>query len=854
MRQACPSIMGEGEICANSLMVASDAIANTNHVMERSILKDLKVAIRVRAKVANSYYSGGDEGHKYFLDVLTYCWSVLNSLPKSERNKKNDVVGEAKVSEEGTANPFDALTEDDDDEEDDLSIDDDEQLFPSQPVKRPSLPAASKPLSLDELLNSDVRHDACLFFLTLNDIMGNIAGFYRHHVYEMFLKWERNARHKSTIVGNLIETAVGTNLFIQQVQQLETDLEFYHEHLTTPYRVLATLAYPEVTEKVTAIVREHSKKEGCTEKDVSIYLGDCLESCYRQPNDPCKRKDGIVNDFCRKWKVDLEGKRKLSVISTVLEFHVIQELPMANERSPQACANRQKAAVQIGAKTTESHVLMSSLPFIGGDRAIHHTLRLLQGFRCVAADVPHDKCMEARRVFFGNTPWVAKTHTGGKIRDLDELLMTEILPKWLMLCRHGLIGKVSKMPFEDEISPLFGLMRKFFQEPKQPVTWSITFAVHAMLTAIVEVEPIFDKLVPASKVVFDNFFKQIEWAKIQSVINNKSTFSNSTHSVAAKTLERNLSDMASLQNLGLSILGDRGLWNPLCAGTVFSYLTYFGNLIGGCSIIDYHGQLRVTLHLFHAFLVTGILQTGEIPMLDWLYEIFRDCKGIWRGPLPQRGEFVQRYWSCNGNSVIDARAMSDGARQRIRGNEAPRNNTRKSDRKHYRGSGINITQISKSYRRVCRRNFYDTEEITTPEESQKLEFSEYYSVASRTIGTMRAIQDEHKLMSLNLASCGVIIEEFVIGLGNHLEFESLQNEVWRADSVKQNDQRRSFLFPYAQYLLGALDFADDPLQYEFRDKPLGKASSEFMVNFFTKKIRSSTALWFQPSETVRTEG
>ena len=84
-----------------------------------------------------------------------------------------------------------------------------------------------------------------------------------------------------------------------------------------------------------------------------------------------------------------------------------------------------------------------------------------------------------------------------------------------------------------------------------------------------------------------------------------------------------MTTVAFLKNFGLDVFGKRALWNPLCAGTTFSYLNFFGNLEAGCSLIDCQAQLRITLHLFNELKVNGIIRNGQIPFLDKLHKCFQ---------------------------------------------------------------------------------------------------------------------------------------------------------------------------------------------------------------------------------------
>jgi hypothetical protein len=45
--------------------------------IETQLLDDLKVSIRARKRVSWNQFDGGDDGHSYFIDVLSYYWSIL---------------------------------------------------------------------------------------------------------------------------------------------------------------------------------------------------------------------------------------------------------------------------------------------------------------------------------------------------------------------------------------------------------------------------------------------------------------------------------------------------------------------------------------------------------------------------------------------------------------------------------------------------------------------------------------------------------------------------------------------------------------------------------------------------------
>ena len=124
--------------------------------------------------------------------VLTYCWTVLNRLPREGEKitqAPSTVKGE-EISEE-EENRFAALGEFEEEDED--MGDEDEEIFPKSPIPRPE--PTKEPMNLDELMNSEDRLDAILFLDSIDKMMGFVSEQYRaftHH-YAAF-KRSRNLR------------------------------------------------------------------------------------------------------------------------------------------------------------------------------------------------------------------------------------------------------------------------------------------------------------------------------------------------------------------------------------------------------------------------------------------------------------------------------------------------------------------------------------------------------------------------------------------------------------------------------------------------------------------------------------
>ena len=82
--------------------------------------------------------------------------------------------------------------------------------------------------------------------------------------------------------------------------------------------------------------------------------------------------------------------------------------------------------------------------------------------------------------------------------------MADILPQWVAMCHHGILSQ-PKLPRETELCPLFVLFRNYVEDPEKTVTWALTFAMHAMLTSIIETDRMFDAIVDISKTTFNHF-------------------------------------------------------------------------------------------------------------------------------------------------------------------------------------------------------------------------------------------------------------------------------------------------------------------------------------------------------------
>eukprot|EP00557_Chaetoceros_sp_GSL56_P013675 CAMPEP_0176479332 /NCGR_PEP_ID=MMETSP0200_2-20121128/1684_1 /TAXON_ID=947934 /ORGANISM="Chaetoceros sp., Strain GSL56" /LENGTH=932 /DNA_ID=CAMNT_0017875371 /DNA_START=150 /DNA_END=2948 /DNA_ORIENTATION=+ len=826
MIQNTPEWVAGNRNSVDFLLTAAEWMVENRFEIHANVMRDLKLAIRLRKRVGESLYGGGDVGHKYFIDILVFCWSHLLTLPRLKDKQRIQVESDENEKYTRNKNSYEALMFDEEDE-DEAAFLIDEVPFPSVPVPRPKLQAEQQPWTIDELMKSDDRTDSILFLFALDDFMGAISYQYKSLA-------QNCSRHEQSteIIEDLLEAATTANMTIQQVQQLEMEFITDHEHINTPYRMLSAIVLPEITFHTCQIVKNHGKEwTGRIEQDVFSFLGDCLECTFRNQEE---KADALISDFCHRYEMNPSGFDEITkwvqgVFSiTKMEVPLMAEIPILKKQLELAKSLGQNH------KLPKSHTWLSNMEYIGGDRAIHHTLRLLQSFSKIIESTPNDKKILNRPGFFGPSP--SRPERARKIHgDLDEYLMADILPQWFLMCRHGIIGQTN-IPHEPELCPLFVLLRDYVQKPHKPVTWSLVFAVHALLTATLDAAPAYNVLMNMSDAVFQNYFQQLDHA-FKFITKEKDT--RLTASFA-----QNMGTVSFLKNLGLDKFGRKALWNPLCASTTLLTLSYFGNMEVGCALIDCRAQLRITLHLFHALKVLGLVREGQIPFLDILNQYFKSSRGVWEGPLPRRGEFVKRFWICFGMSATDSKQMSEEAKISILDRRIG-NNTKQSwgRGKGRKMSPIEPSELLTSYRRICNRDFHDVvDKYHSDEQRARMKDTEIYGLAVRTNDTMDAIADENALLALNLPAVGLYLEQFVCSLFRVLQFDSM---IDCNPSLMDEDRRPGYIMLFVLSVLGALDFAPDPESYEFVEHfPVGTVCESFMNSFFNS-IPVDNLMWFQ---------
>jgi hypothetical protein len=88
---------------------------------------------------------------------------------------------------------------------------------------------------------------------------------------------------------------------------------------------------PDFIREVASILHEHAL-ESFTEKDATVFLGDCLECTFRNESDPCNQTEFIVPELCKEFKVDSHGEEKICQLVQKLRMLTIFEVPMLEDK------------------------------------------------------------------------------------------------------------------------------------------------------------------------------------------------------------------------------------------------------------------------------------------------------------------------------------------------------------------------------------------------------------------------------------------------------------------------------------------------------------------------------------------
>jgi hypothetical protein len=546
--------------------------------------------------------------------------------------------------------------------------------------------------------------------------------------------------------------------------------------------------------------RQSSLSSRFQDKYAVMFIGDALECAYRNIIDPNNKSSHLVGDFCKRWKIadasEVDEVFQRSLIAARVEAPFKMELALNHD-----FISRLSQDYGI---TNANHTWIPSHSKIGGkQRSITHTLRLLLA-------LPHNHYGRLRLTpgLFGPNTWdeLSKSLVPTIPMEMDELLMGNIMPVLINMCYEGFLSTYN-FPSKQELLSLFCHIELFLKYPERPVTWTLAFAMHTILSSIFENQGSkhLSYIADAASTAFNQYFKQMQWEK-ETVI--------PLSSWRPAAYEKLLKQASSFEDLILipmhaeKIYTDdqvqRALWNPVCAGCLLALVAYQVNVQVGSNMVDCSGQCRAWMHIYNALLQSGHISREEIPLLDFLYEKFEKCKAIWEGPYPVRGQFVTRWWISCGMTVDSAQKCSTSPSQMVF-SRAYRSRIPKV---------IEPQSLARSYQGICMREYtHETGKYNSNERSQDWE---------RLFNTLYAIEDDEHLLAFHWTSIGHYLSDAYLKLFNHCGWvteldaiiESMANEIRKGNgTIRRMDHRP----------LKSTDLASESMRY--------KATSNILARF-----------------------
>jgi hypothetical protein len=344
----------------DSLLEATDYIVKKDMEVDHALLADLKLSIRLRKREAIEQYSGGDDGHLYFIEVLEYCSSLLAPRRKQKRASAISSAAGQDSLKLSFSNRFQELSFDDDiEDEDDLA---------QVPLRRPTTTAPIR-LTLQQLIS------------TLDDPMGfNAAQFSK--VKDESLRVRENDLPSSTIVQYMMEASVAANLAIKQVAALEQAFIHNHPHLNAMYRMLANLSLVGVCD-VTSLVTTKLP----------------MASQFREDLAPAPPSVALEHDQDAKQMATTTVAAAVLLPTSGSDHSTVDSGPVSNRRSPPAGDSRGDIPTTLPLDTTSNATTTTTTTTVGvhDDRTgtfeeaeAFFVGRLLQALTDVTQDVYHD--------------------------------------------------------------------------------------------------------------------------------------------------------------------------------------------------------------------------------------------------------------------------------------------------------------------------------------------------------------------------------------------------------------------------------------------------------------------------------
>ena len=600
-------------------------------VAPKDILDDLDTSIRYRQLLTAERYPGtqGDRGHEYMIGILKHCRSVLSvarrmarsaALAHRERQEQEQEQEEDKNQKEldGIGGRFQALLleeNDDEPEEEDeeeletLELDIRKGNMPTPPIEPPE-----QDLDIEEhLIQGSDKFQAMSLLRTMEYMMDLVDGHYQ--LLKDLLRGHSNNKDNSTYKESemylLMDVTAVTNFAIETVRVEENLLATNHPHLSTFYHVLALVFF---SHSVAALEQEQPQpqtqnKTTNNSKDthhvrVLNFVAEIVECAFH--NRGADRVSGKVQRFVRQTGLPHAAVQRISRV-------VFQAMAYENMLAFEVGNNTLLIQDLQQAGASPPHSWFGPSPHIGQDRCILNTQKIVQ----MVLDIvePNQKLI-GRPGFWGIEFDELRRPATGIRGDLDETLAGKILPELIAIAWAAPWHQLPEVP---QLLPVLHMLhqqvRTRGQDCTAPVPVALTFGLHAMLTAILVIQGNGDlaRLASYTKQSYNKLFSQLQ--RIQEDP-SKSSSSSSPGTQNAPTFYANVQLFGNVVHFAQPVSATNydarlafldpseterlAFWNPVVGGEYLLYGTYMCSIALGSATIDSLGQLRMTLHLYHA--------------------------------------------------------------------------------------------------------------------------------------------------------------------------------------------------------------------------------------------------------------
>lgn len=638
-----------------------------------SLIQKLEATIELRSKVMHKYIheDSNDHGHAHILLVLRYSLDVLNAcrkLTKSVKqlanklfarwNKTATSTTNGHIKEDGDnvnssfTNRFDVLISlnnkgddlGDTDEDDENNSDEeksnrklDEMIQERKDGIKSSAPDITEATDIysieEDLIKGSDRLQACSLLFTMESLLEIVSSKYKS------LK-ERMRNNDCSDPHYLMYCAVVTNKCIQSIQSAEAALVLDFPYLSSIFAILGIVLLPEhitrLEQQIAQLALSSStptgsgkkakrkkKKKKCSRGDIVKCVGEIIENSFCDNNvlkhekivEYLSRTTGLSETKMNEWY--------LNVISTF----------------------------ERGYK--DEYRFLSDHKYIGGNRSIIHTIEKLQ--KMILSTSTHDvnqsrmkpeKETQHSRTADGN---MSEIHTESILFEIfawcsPNYFVNDCVPASFVLDRLSCFNTFSTIT-------VLHSFRKFLKEKEtktHPVPSTIVFSIHCVLTSIIDMQGDDDisRIAKNTEKTWEKFFKKLK-PKIEpnALIENDDDFKNFNFG-RLLVFARFLLEPAE-EETDKKCCDERkvALLNPLMSGNYLLFANYVLSIMIGTGYTS-HGQLRLVLHMYNAFIELGFFEDNDsdLTLLEDAHRVFKNVPPIWaQARVPEHGEYTKQF-------------------------------------------------------------------------------------------------------------------------------------------------------------------------------------------------------------------